>query len=191
MDNDLTKIKSLIKDAKKLGLKEEMINVPDITGWTPLMIASGNNNLPIVKLLIKEGSIVSNKNNYGQTAAHWAAITGSNDVLRHLLIGDVNVDEKGLANHTLLHTAAFWNCHSTVDLLLNEFNGKSFINDNSNVVQETPLIAAIRGIGDLEMVKMLIGAGADKEKVDGDNETALDKAKRSGNMDIVNYLKKL
>ena len=166
-DNDLAKAKSLIKESEKFGIEEELVNIPNKYGWTPLMKASYENNLPIVKLLMEAGSIVSKKNNIGDTAAHFAAWNGSNDVLRHLLISGVNVDEQGVDNRTLLDTAAGLNRHSTVDMLLNEFNGTSFINDFSNYLQATPLIYAIRWYGDLEMVRMLISAGADKEKVDG------------------------
>ena len=64
-DNDLPKVTPLVKEAKNLGIKEEMINIPNISGWTPLMEASWNNNLAIVKLLIQEGAIVSKINNIG------------------------------------------------------------------------------------------------------------------------------
>ena len=189
-DNDLPKVISLIKEAKKFGIEEELVNIPDEDGRTPLMRASGNNNLPIVKLLIQEGAIVSKKEKYGDTAAHWAAINGSNDVLRHLLIIGVNVDEKGEYNRTLLHTAAFWNRHSTVEMLLNEFDGRSIINDNSNDFKRTPLTYAIFNYGDLKMVKILIEAGANKEKVDRDNKTALDVAEEEEKSDVVEYLEK-
>ena len=155
------------------------------------MIASGYNNLQIVKLLMQEGAIVSKKDNYGATAAHIAAEYGRNDVLRHLLISGVNVDEKGECNLTLLHKAACWNLHSTVEMLLNEFDGRSIVNNNSNDFKRTPLTCAIRYSGDLAMVKILINAGANKEKVDRDNKTALDHANELQKLDIVNYLQKL
>ena len=97
-DNDLPKVTSLIKEAKNLGIEEEMIEIPNKDGWTPLMIASYQNDLPMVKLLIQEGTIVSKKNNYGNTAAHIAARYERNDVLKHLLISGVNVDERGQYN---------------------------------------------------------------------------------------------
>ena len=192
VDNDFTNVTSLIKDAKKFCIEEEMINIPNNNGETPLMIASLKNNLPIAKLLIEKGSIVSKKDNDGDTAAHHAALNGSNDVLRHLLISGVNVDERGDGNLTLLHRAACYKyCwYSTVDMLLNEFEGRSFINDISNVYQETPLSIAISK-GDLEMVKKLIEAGANKEKVIRDNKTALDWAKKFGKRNIVNYLENM
>ena len=189
-DNDLPKVISLIKEARNLGIEEEMIEIPDKYGWTPLMAASILNNLPMVKLLIQEGAIVSKKDNIGNTAAHYAAKKGWNDVLRHLLISGVNVDEKGECNLTLLHKAACWNLHSTVEMLLNEFDGRSFINDNSNDYKETPLTCAIAGNGDLEMDKILIGAGANKDMVDRDNKTVLDWAKQKKKSDIVKYLEK-
>ena len=188
VDNNLTKVASLIKDAKKFGLEEELVNIPDKDGTTPLMQASIKNNLHIGKLLIEAGSIVSKKNNVGNTAAHLAAANGSNDVLRLLLIRGVNVDERDQYNFTLLHKAAKLNNHLTVDMLLNEFDGRSFINDNSNDLQVTPLTYAIWYKGDLEMVEILIRAGANKEKVDWDNKTTLNRAKEERKMDIVNYL---
>ena len=72
-----------------------------------------------------------------------------------------------------------------------QFDEIIVINDNSNDWQATPLIYAIYGNGDLEMVRMLISVGADKEKVDRDSKTALDRAKRRRKMDIVNYLENM
>ena len=190
-DNDLAIVKSLIKEAKKFGVEEEMIEIPNKDGVTPLMVASTNNNVPIVKLLMQEGAIVSKKNNSGNTAAHLALLNGSNDVLRHLFIRGVKVDEKGEYNLTLLHSAAGLNSHSTVDMLLKEFNGRSFINDASNGFEMTPLSFAIWSKGDLKMVQILIGAGANKEKVNSYNKTALDYAKHKKKMDIVNYLENM
>ena len=189
-NNNYPQVILLIKDAKKFGErpKKELVNKPDIKGWTPLMEASYHNNLPILNLLIEEGSIVSKKNNNGDTAAYIAAENGKNDVLRHLLISGVRVDERDRGNYTLLHKAASYNCHSTVDMLLNEFKGRSFINDNSNDWQRTPLINAIRNYGDLKMARMLIGAGADKRKVDRDKKTALEYAKKEKKREIVKFL---
>ena len=189
-DNDLPKVTSLINEAKKFGVEEKMIEIPDRLGWTPLIWASYKNNLPMVKLLIQEGAIVSKKSKYGDTAAHLAAYNGSNDVLRHLLIIGVNVDEQGECNLTLLHAAAERNRHSTVEMLLNEFAGNSFINDNSNDYKRTPLTCAICWNGDLKMVKILIGAGANKDMVDRDNKTAFDYAKEKNKSAVVKYLKK-
>ena len=82
-DYDLTKVKSLIKDAKKFSVKEEMFKIPDKDEWTPLMSASQDNNLLLVKLLNEAGTLKNKKNNIGRTAAHVAAeYDGSNDVLR-------------------------------------------------------------------------------------------------------------
>ena len=54
------------------------INVPDVRGMTPLMLAVANDrqNIDVIRLLIARGADVNAKSLAGETALDWAVKTG-------------------------------------------------------------------------------------------------------------------
>ena len=74
----------LVKTLLDAGAK---VNVPDVRGMTPLMLAVANDrqNLDVIRLLIARGAEVNAKSLAGETALDWAVKVGSKpaiDVLR-------------------------------------------------------------------------------------------------------------
>lgn len=59
-----------------LDKKGAVVDVPEKRGFTPLMLAAGNNHPEAVKLLIERGANVNYKNKEGMTALHKAAADG-------------------------------------------------------------------------------------------------------------------
>ena len=69
--------------------------------------------------------------------------------------------------------------------------GQPICSSTSNMFNHTPLTVAIRWDGDLAMIKLLINAGADKDKAGYQNKTPLEWAREKGKSDIVKYLQNL
>ena len=165
------------------------IDQADYDGVTPLYVASQENKLEVVKELLQRGADVNKADNGGSTPAYIATQLCNKDVLKFLLSNGVKVDQKCFSNETILHKAAECNYHSIVEMLIKEFDIKNIINDSSNDYNQTPLTSAIRIDGDLQMVKLLVEAGADKKKVGHKNKTPLQWAEEKGKNDIVKYLR--
>ena len=73
---------------------------------------------------------------------------GHDEILRLLMKNGYPIDKKGFRNMTVLHHAAWENKHSTVRMLLKDFNGREVIDEDSNDSKDTPLTRAIRFDGD-------------------------------------------
>lgn len=70
--------KSLITDGSS------NINIQTKEGMTPLMFASGNNNLPLVILLLKNGAEVNKNTADGVSALMFASILDNKDIVQIL-----------------------------------------------------------------------------------------------------------
>ena len=167
------------------------INQSENSGATPLCVASQENHLPVVKELVSHGADINKARNDGVSPAYKAAQKGNIEVLKFLIAKGVDVGQKVNQNYTLLHVAAYNNQHSIAEMLLKEPKGKKLIDDTSNISNDTPLTSAIYGDGDLAMTKLLMNAGADKDKAGDKNRTPLEWARAKGKSDIVKYLQNL
>ena len=165
------------------------VNQAENSGATPLYAASQNNHLPIVKELASRGADINKVENYqGSSPALMATQEGNIDILKFLIAKGVDVGQKCYHNWTLLHMAAGHNHHSIVELLLKEPKIKKLIDDTSNTRHHTPLTVAINWEGDLEMIKLLMNNGANKEKAGYEGKTPLEWAREMEKSDIVIYL---
>jgi len=75
-----------------LDKKNENTNIRNNRGKTPLMVASLNGNLEIVKSLISEGADVNAKDNYGFTALMDAAFVGNLEIVELLVSAGADVN---------------------------------------------------------------------------------------------------
>jgi len=64
--------------------READINAQDNEGMTPLMCATRNGFLPIVKYLLSKGANVTIQNNYGSMALSIAIVTNRQDLISSL-----------------------------------------------------------------------------------------------------------
>jgi hypothetical protein len=75
--------------------RQKLVNMKTWTSQkTPLMLASwgtGNNNLPIVDLLVLHGARIDDLDRDGRNALHYAAAAGNEDVLRFFLSTDLGM----------------------------------------------------------------------------------------------------
>lgn len=180
------------KDIVRLLLQHGAdVNKAKSDGATPLYVASLKDNKDVVQILLQHDADMYKARNDGSTPAYKASVKGYQDVLRLLLEKGYQINHKSFKGYTVLHMAAWLNHHSLVQMLLTQFNGKNVIDDASNEFKHTPLTVAIRNDGDLEMVKLLIEGGANKNKVGYQNKTPLDWARDKRKTQIVEYLQKI
>jgi serine/threonine protein kinase len=164
---------------------------------TPLHCASGSGHLSIVTKLLKadtSGSDTLAQNIYGQTALHLAAKRGYEDVVKALItkMGPKEVAVSDNAGQTALHLAAGFGSQNVVETLLEYAVHTSLIN-KKNTSGWTALHFAAKGKqskgGYLEVIRCLLGKGADVTERDYDRKTALDHAEENNHKERVGLLK--
>ncbi len=131
------------------------VNLTNDYGVTPLSLACTNRSAEVVARLLDAGADPEARTE-GETALMTAARTGSVDVVQLLIAHGADLGATELASgQTLLMTAAAEMHPSLVRLLL----ARGADVHARSVVGFTPLLFAVRA-GDLESVRLLIGAGA-------------------------------
>ena len=153
---------------------------------TPLHIAAQEGYIEVVTLLLAAGAEVNNAAKRGNsiTPLHLALAKGNLEIVVLLLNAGADVNAKVIDGTTPLHWATL-GCHSKViQLLLTQ--AIADINSQSSH-GATPLHYAARN-GNIECVRHLLAAGAQKEIKDTTNCTALDRAKANGCQEIVELL---
>ncbi len=149
-DTNIEKVKILLKSKVNL-------NATDSREMTPLLIASVDNNLELVKLLVEAGADVNRKQKEtGKTALMYSSANGHVEILRYLLSRPgILINAKDKEGKTALVHAVFFARKDAVSLLLeNKANPNSRTNS-----EESALTFAIKG-GRPEIVSMLRQAGA-------------------------------
>ena len=157
-----------------------------IEGRTPLMEASFIGNLSVVrKLVAHKGSIDAvNKNN--SNAVTFAAQSGHNDVLKHLLKNKrMLAEHKGHQNRTPLGFASMYGRLNVVKELIQNF--RVDINTQDQFLR-TPLILAAK-YNHPSVVDFLSKQGADLSIKDIDGKDAMDRAMENKNQEIINLLR--
>jgi ankyrin repeat protein len=190
------------------------VSVANREGAMPLLLAAINGNPAMIEKLIKAGADPNAAlTKDGDTALMMAARTGKTDAIKVLLDGGAKVNAKETWGDT---TALMWAVSqrhpAAVKLLVERgadvnahskfvpsttgrgFEGTTPVAPKSGQsIQEhaggllTPLMFAARE-ADLESARILIGAGADVNAVDGDGKDALGLALFNGSYDVASLL---
>jgi ankyrin repeat protein len=157
-------------------------------GFTPLCIASEHGNVVMVERLIAPGSRVNNACTDGYTPLFVAAEHNGLDVLKLLIARGADVNLACDYGFTLLHAAAE-NGHAGVVSALLETAGvelNAAISDGE-FAGDTPLYyAALKNR--LDMLKLLIAAGANVNKARVNGYTPLHVAAQHGHAGVVSVL---
>jgi len=130
MLGNLKLVKKFIKKADVNGMASD--------GWTPLVRASKNNYLEIVKYLVEHGADLNIKNSSGYTALHKASYSGHIEVVKYLLSKGAKIDIKDASKKTpLLISIDFYQIDKlqtldTIELLLKK-GANPKLKDNSNI----------------------------------------------------------
>jgi ankyrin repeat protein len=187
-----TKLMYLIINSNKIGydtistyifqLSKEEINKQNSKGWSALMIASRNsninNNIEIVKILLKNGAEINDVLNLGGNALMLAARYSNTDsnieTVKLLLKNKADINKADINGYSvLMHTIYDLKTHGnieTVELLL---ENRADI-DKANNDGITVLMLSVRNSNinsNIETVRLLLENKADIDKVDNDGMT--------------------
>jgi len=133
---------------------------------------------------IKQGIDINQANPKGFTPFILAVYNNNIDAVKFLLKNGAKTDAQDLSGNTALMGATFKGYVEMTNLLVNE--GKANVNQlNSNGA--TALIFAAT-FGQVEIIKILLDAGADRSIKDGRGKTAKDHAVMQENETIIKML---
>jgi ankyrin repeat protein len=155
------------------------------TGETPLHYAATLGSPATVKLLLEKGAKVGKPNRFGNTPILFAAASGNLETARLLLERGAFADDRNNDGATPLHTAVCQQDREMVALLLDQ--GHAAINGRAGSLSETALQAAA-GLGDAEMVRLLLEHKADVHATDKEGFTPLLNAAEKGHKAIIEIL---
>jgi ankyrin repeat protein len=147
---------------------------------TLLTIAATEGNHEIVDILIQHGVSLRRSSNGGWTPLKCAAAGGHEKVVKKILAAGVDISNQ--QGESAVCAAA--NGHLGVVKIL--LSSGVDVNSTGDYLM-TPLMGACLG-GKLDIAKYLVSNGADIWKVNRDNESAFDIAKRKGHKEIANWL---
>ena len=139
--------------------------------WTALMMAASRGEAASMKTLIDAGADVNAKNKWGQTALMAAARAGDAEKVSLLLAAGASVQESDIDGMTALSHAASSTGATALDAIKAIIEKKPDVNapDAQGV---SPLMRAA-DLGDVEKIKVLLAAGANKASKDRDGRDAL------------------
>jgi ankyrin repeat protein len=152
------------------------VNCKDDEGITPLLLAAGEGDVGIVECLLKNGADPNAQSQLGWTPLHVASSWGHIAIIEKLLQANANSQLLTQEDVSPLHEAARFGHTPVVQLLIDHDNTSINLVDNE---QWTPLhFAAFND--DVDMVRYLLGKGADFQKSDDWQCAPLDIAIESG-----------
>ncbi|XP_024188925.1 ankyrin-1 isoform X2 [Rosa chinensis] len=193
-----------IKDANKRGalhfaaregqsemckyLLEELkldVDTKDEDGDTPLIHAARLGHTDTAKLLLEYGANPSIASDLGATALHHSAGLGNIELLRYLISKGVDVNSQSDAGSPLIWAAGHDQPDAVKVLLEHHANAGAKVNMSAGGA--TPLHIAA-DIGNLEIIKCLLKAGADPNVIDEEGLKPIQVAAASGNRSAVEIL---
>lgn len=160
----------------------------DGTGRTALLAATQGDHVEAARLLIAAGSDVNAKDHIEDSPFLFAAAEGRLQILRLLLTHGADLKSINRYGGTALIPAAHHGHVDTVRTLL----ATDIDIDHGNRLGWTALLETVI-LGDggpryVEIARLLIAAGANRELADRDGVTPLEHARRRGQTEIVRLL---
>jgi len=103
---------------KAIESENDLINIKDERGTTPLILASYNNRFDMVDFLLEKGVDVNQKDLSGNSALMGACFKGFIDTVKILIKHDVTIDSQNFTGSTALIYSAMFKHKAVYDLLL-------------------------------------------------------------------------
>ena len=159
------------------------IDARDEEGRSPLLVASIEGGLSVVKVLVEAGADVCVTDNDGDTCLTLASYFGHTETVRYLVgLPEVDVNHKDSAGCTALLAAA--EKHPDVVEVLIDAGADVEVKDTAG---RSPLLLACRS-GALAVVRVLVKAGAGVCVADNEGNTCLALASANGHTETVRTL---
>jgi uncharacterized protein len=207
-----------LKSVQYLLIKPIDVNYKDTTGKTPFHSACNSGNVEVVKTLLKAGGNVSLADNSGMAPFHWAAPKASEEMVQVLLNSGADIYAITKSGTSALQLAAYR--AETLRLFLKYVKSpKTIIDeqfllddviDNKNAIELVSILLEFGGnpdnrrrgrllgthlhsaisLGEFEMTKLLIKAGASMTTKDFNGMTAVDLINKTGKEDFKKLLDK-
>ena len=146
-------------------------------------VASQEDHLEIVRLLIDAGADLDKADDFGRTQLLVASENGYLEVVELLIKAGAKLDMVDVYGVTPLYSACQYGHFEVVELLIKA----GADTDKATNDRVTPLYIACQ-YGHLDVVRLLVVSGADKDKADNDGVTPLFSACQEGHLDIVQLL---
>jgi ankyrin repeat protein len=153
---------------------------------TPLMLASADGSVKLVKRLLQKKADPNAKDLNGDTALIYAARMGKTEVAAALLKASAKVDTADEQGRTALMYAAMNGCSQVVDLLL-AHRASVHTKDKGGA---TPLLLACRYSGSPAVIGSLLSHGASTSVTDSHGATPLSLATQRGYTEAADLLRK-
>ncbi|XP_052699720.1 ankyrin repeat and death domain-containing protein 1A-like isoform X4 [Crassostrea angulata] len=165
------------------SLENMNINEGEITGRTPLHLASEAGHIEAVMRLIDMSCDANARDKDGKTALHLAAEAGKSEVIRKLLNLGVEVSDRDADGKTAMHIAAEEGHLNVIEVLF-DFDAKA---DTETIKEMSPLhFATSRGHSDI--VTTLIEHGAQLDVVNFQGNTPLHLAALGNQSEVTKIL---
>ncbi|XP_046353562.1 serine/threonine-protein phosphatase 6 regulatory ankyrin repeat subunit B-like isoform X3 [Haliotis rufescens] len=157
------------------------VNKQAKNSMSPLLVASEQGHLEIVKILLKNHARVDVFDEHGKAALHLAGENGHDQVADVLLWHKAFVNAKSKQGFTPLHLAAQNGYNKLVKLLIETHNATI---DALSLAKKTPLHMAAQS-GQMEVCSTLLKIKADPNATDERGQTPLHLAAESDHSDVV------
>ncbi|KAK9890747.1 hypothetical protein WA026_012095 [Henosepilachna vigintioctopunctata] len=159
---------------------QKALNKQNISGWTPLLIASHKGHENMVNNLLANHARVDVFDIDGRSALHLAAEHGFLTICDSLLTHKAFINSKSRNGRTALHLAAMNGHVHLVKYLIKDHNA---VIDILTLKKQTPLHLAA-GAGQMEVCKLLLELGADIDATDEQGQKPIHAACRNNYSEV-------
>ena len=185
MFNNLTCVEVLVEHIRTIVENSStVLERTDVHDETPLVIASRNGHLAVVRYLVEQGAYINITDSDGTTPLIWASIHGHVGVVRYL-------SEKGAYKNKVTYFYGRTAMHHAAQGFLEITEGqlevvRYFVEQGADMEKadrfgNTPLLIA-SWIGHLDVVRYLLEQGANRDKADNEGRTPLHYAAQNGGL---------